>query len=116
MAWRITKVKDQRKQFIKNVLQYEQSFTDICEEFGISRQTGYKWLRRYKNQGESGLEDRKSSRHTQDRKTSKRLEYKILTTKQRYSSWGYKKIHAHLMRHEPDENWPSKTTVGNVLK
>ncbi len=32
--------------------------TALCEEFGISRKTGYKWLERYRERGVAGLEER----------------------------------------------------------
>jgi len=30
----------------------------LCKRFGISRKTGYKWLKRYREAKESGLRDR----------------------------------------------------------
>lgn len=116
MAWRVNNVRDQRKRFVREVQEYKKTFTDICEEFGISRPTGYKWIQRYALEGEDGLEDRSSARHSQDRKTNKKLEEKILRLKRKYSAWGPKKIHAYLLRRDPSENWPSITTIGNILK
>ena len=34
------------------------SMTELCERFGISRKTGYKWLGRYREEGGAGLRDR----------------------------------------------------------
>jgi transposase-like protein len=33
------------------VLTAEESMTELCAEFGISRKTGYKWLARYQERG-----------------------------------------------------------------
>ena len=30
----------------------------LCREFGITRQTGHKWLKRYRQDGAEGLDDR----------------------------------------------------------
>lgn len=116
MAWRVNDVKDQRKEFIKLVRQGSKAFTDICKEFCISRPTGYKWVERYALEGEDGLKNRSSARHTQDGKTNEKLEEKTLAVKRSYPSWGPKKILAYLSRHEPDEEWPSATTMSNILK
>lgn len=62
MAWRVSKVNEQRKLFIKECQQGNKTFTDICEEFGISRPTGYKWVERYAIEGEEGLEGRSRAR------------------------------------------------------
>jgi transposase InsO family protein len=107
---------DSRKQFVKDVERNEESFTDICEKFGISRPTGYKWLERHKLEGEEGLENRSSARNTQDKKTSERIEEKILAVKSKRPKWGYKKIYGHLKRHDSEEDWPSSTTFQNILK
>ena len=44
----------ERLKFIATYLEYEVSFTDLCRDFGISRKTGYKWVRRYETDGGSG--------------------------------------------------------------
>ena len=58
MPWRVNNMIDSRKLFVKEVERDEESFNDICYKFGISRPTGYKWLKRYMLEGEEGLEDR----------------------------------------------------------
>lgn len=115
MAWRVTNVEEQRKLFLKEYHQTEDYFSEICKSFNISRKTGYKWIQRYKLEGEKGLVDRKRSRESQSHKTEERLEKKILEVKQKYTGWGAKKIYAFLMRTEPDQNWPSMTTFSNIL-
>ena len=57
MPWKETNVLDQRKLFISRWLQEEDSFTELCEEFGIPRKTGYKWRARYIERGLEGLVD-----------------------------------------------------------
>ena len=41
---------DQRSKFISALHCNDASFTAICEVFGISRETGYKWKRRWKGE------------------------------------------------------------------
>jgi hypothetical protein len=34
------------------------SFTELCDRYGVSRKTGYKWIDRYQAEGPAGLADR----------------------------------------------------------
>ena len=62
MPWRATGVVDERMRFIVAVQEEPRgNFTRLCERFGISRAKGYKWVERYRQQGPSGLEDRRSA-------------------------------------------------------
>ncbi|HXU33213.1 MAG TPA: helix-turn-helix domain-containing protein, partial [Thermoanaerobaculia bacterium] len=47
MPWRETNAMDQRIQFVVRALEEEVNRSELCREFGISRKTGYKWLKRY---------------------------------------------------------------------
>jgi putative transposase len=116
MPWRVNNMIDARTLFVKEVERGEESFSDICHKFGVSRPTGYKWLERFMLDGKEGLENRSSARSTQDKKTCERLEEKILAVKNKYRTWGSKKIYAYLLRHDSDEDWPSSTTFSNILK
>lgn len=115
MAWRARNVEAQRYLFIQEHQYGERSLSELCIDFEISRTTAYKWLDRYEREGEPGLIDRSRARHTQESHTSEFLQRRILEVKQKYSSWGPKKILGYLKRHHPNESWPSCTTVGNIL-
>ncbi len=52
MPWKECSVMDERLRFVARLLEGE-TMSDVCREFGISRQTGYKIFNRYK---ECGLE------------------------------------------------------------
>ena len=41
----------------------------LCERFGISRKTGYKWLNRFRENGQAGLEPLSRRPKTMPRKT-----------------------------------------------
>ena len=49
---------NERVKFIAQYLQNEESFAALCEEAGISRKTGYKWVERYEAGGVRELVDR----------------------------------------------------------
>ena len=57
MPWKERSVMDERVKFIARLLDGE-SMTCLCEEFGISRKTGYKILERYQDIGTGAFTDR----------------------------------------------------------
>lgn len=116
MSWRVAKVEEQRKEFVLDAHTCNKTFVALCKEYQISPKTGYKWLIRYAELGEEGLKDQSRSPHSQPGKTPERLEQKILEVKHKYRTWGPNKVLAFLERHYPEENWPSDTTIGNILQ
>ncbi len=58
MPWTETRVVDQRTEFVLRALRNVERFGDLCQEFEISRKTGYKWKQRFLRHGLSGLGDR----------------------------------------------------------
>ena len=57
MPWKECHVMDERVRFVARLLDGEKT-ARVCEEFGISRKTGYKIFDRYKDTGIRGLTDR----------------------------------------------------------
>ena len=62
MPWKETCVMDERMRFVARLLDGE-SMSCLCEEFGISRKTGYKIWNRYQNTGAYALMDRSRKPH-----------------------------------------------------
>ena len=58
MSWKVNCVMEKRFEFVVDYQEDEWSMAEICRQYGISRKTGYKWLRRYEEEGFSGLENR----------------------------------------------------------
>jgi transposase InsO family protein len=55
----------------------------VAEQLGISRATGYKWVRRYRDDGLPGLEDRNSRPHRSPRRSSDAVTAAIVTMRVR---------------------------------
>ena len=47
MPWRDASPMDQRTQFIAEHLRGGRTITELCDDYGVSRKTGYKWIERY---------------------------------------------------------------------
>jgi putative transposase len=55
VAWGTVNVDEQRIRFVVSAKRGEKSMSTWCEEFAISRPTGYQWLRRYAADGIAGV-------------------------------------------------------------
>jgi transposase InsO family protein len=58
----------------------------VAEQLGISRATAYKWVRRYRAEGDAGLLDRSSRPRQSPRRLSPELEAEILAAR---ATWRY---------------------------
>jgi putative transposase len=116
MVWRETGIMDERLRFVGECLEDDRTMTELCEAFGISRKTGYKWLGRYRAVGPEGLRDlpRVPLRH--GRATAADVVERIVSEKEVHPSWGPKKIIGRLRRLEPHQVWPSASTAGAILR
>ncbi len=59
-----------RQLLVKRVIVDGWPVATVAEQLGISRATGYKWVRRYRADGLAGLEDRSSRPHRSPRRSS----------------------------------------------
>ena len=67
MPWRNTAPMDQRTQLITDHLRETQTITELCDRYGVSRKTGYKWIDRYLRLGLSPSPSRPESDRRRDR-------------------------------------------------
>lgn len=58
----------------------------VAEQLGISRATAYKWVRRYRAEGEAGLVDRSSRPHRSPRRLQPAVEAEIVAAR---AAWRY---------------------------
>ena len=92
MPWLETNVRDQRLQFVLAVRQRRGTVTALCRAFGISRQTGYKWLRREAAAGSVAvLADRSRRPHRSPARTADGTTDRILALRDEFG-WGGAKL------------------------
>ena len=117
MVWRTSSMEQQRLVFIQEVLNpgTRLSFLELCEKYGISRKTGYKWLNRFSANGESGLQDLSRARQTQSTKISNEIALEIASLRLKFIHLGPKKIRAK-MKEYGYENIPSTSSIANILR
>lgn len=96
MPWKEWSLMLLRREFVELAIQSEANVKQLCDRFGISRKTGYKWLERYREAKESGLQDRsRRPRHAPER-SSVEVEDSVLAVRDANPAWGARKIRTRL--------------------
>lgn len=116
MPWEESNREMQRMKFIQELADSSESMAEICRRFGISRQTGYVWKRRFEEDGPSALVDRPSYARAHPNGINAALEDKVVEIRKAHPTWGPKKIRAILLREPEAGGVPAASTIGNVLK
>ncbi len=83
------------------------SFSALCLKFGISRKTGYKWLRRYESEGRNGLIDKRTLRSERKKVFTPESWERVFAFRRENPTWGARKITKALALLEPERIWPS---------
>lgn len=89
--------------------------TALCEEFGISRKSGYKWIARYDQGGVAALEERSRAPLTHPHAYPSEVVGSLVALRQDHPTWGARKLIAFLERRYPDLGLPSPSTVNEML-
>ena len=92
------------------------TLTDLCEQFGISRKTGYKHLERYAEGGLKALQARSHRPHSFPQRTDEAVEALILSERRLHRTWGPKKLHRVLQTKHGIEAPPARSTIGEILR
>ena len=101
MPWDETKPMNERVRFIATHLEAGEPFSGVCERFGVSRKTGYKWVERYESDGVAGLEDRSRAPLSHPHAVADDVVEKILSVRKKHPRWGPRKLRVILQRHYP---------------
>lgn len=115
MPWSHTSPMDQRTQFIADYLRESLNITELCDRYGVSRKTGYKWIDRYLHLGPAGLEEHSRRPSRSPKATSEEIVSAILETRRRHPTWGAKKLLAILGQRHRRWDFPGRSTVCDIL-
>lgn len=115
MPWRKTSVMEQKRFLIKDYQSRRYSITELAEEYGVSRPTIYKHIRRFEENGFKGLEERSRAPHSIPHKTSPAIEKLIIAQRKRKARAG-RKIIGILRRKYPHISFPAISTADAILK
>lgn len=116
MAWKETTTMEQKIEFITEWRSGSFAITELCREFGISRPTAYKYIKRYEREGLDGLRERARAPGNHPNKTPREIEDKIITYRQRHPRWGGEKIWKLLHKDFQEDRIPCISTVNRIIK
>ncbi len=109
-----TNPKEERRSFVNDYESGQWSMSELCERYGVSRPTGYKWIHRVEAEAEEGLGERSRAPKSCPHRTSSEIEQRILEARWQYG-WGAKKLLQVLSRRHPQLHWPARSTVNEIL-
>jgi len=105
-----------RLRFIADFESCLYEMTELCEKYGISRKTGYKWAQRYGSEGSEGLKDRSRAPKLRPAQTPTEVAERFVELRRKHPTWGPRKLLAWLEEHEGKQAWPAASTIGGILK
>lgn len=114
MSWK-KDLMSQRLEFITLARSAGANFAELCRRFEISRKTGYKWLRRYIQDGVTALKDRPRRPLSCPAQTIDALEAKVVALRIEQPTWGARKLHRRLLD-LGHRGLPAVSTVGRILQ
>lgn len=115
MPWKEQDVMSLRTDFVLRALQEKIPFSTLCQEYGISTKTGYKWKERFVQEGLAGLCDRSRRPRSHPTELPGDVVCRIVRFKQAHPTWGPRKIRVLYARRYPGEELPSESSFKRVL-
>jgi transposase InsO family protein len=113
LTWKAEDVSEQRVRFAIRASSGREPMKALCQEFEISRPTGYLWLKRYRECERLGELAEKSRRpHSSPNRTKAEKEQRVIGLRKQYPDWGAGKI-VELLRREQVEI--PRITVHRIL-
>lgn len=116
MPWKETCAMDQKIKLIGDYLKECYTISKLSEIYGVSRNTIYKWIKRYKQGGNEGLITRPPAPLRHPNATPLEIAREIVSLKLKYKYWGPRKVMCWLKQHYPEKAWPADSTAANILK
>src|SRR5579871_4629963 len=94
MPFQEQSIMSQREEFARLASQAGANIAELCRRYGISRFTGYKWLRRYEAQpdGKTWMANRSRRPHTSPGQTAEIIEAAVIAVRRAHPAWGGRKI------------------------
>lgn len=106
---------NEKTKLVADFLRHSLSLTEICDFYGVSRKTGYKWIDRYMEYGPAGLEDLSRKPQNSPNATDPEIVTALLDLRHHHPTWGAKKLLSNLQKREPDWELPCRSTVCDIL-
>jgi transposase InsO family protein len=114
MPWKEVDTMTLRLEFIMLAQREDGNISSLCEFFGISRKTGYKWLNRFDACEDAGLFDRSRRPHSSPFKSHECVEAAVVALRMAHPAWGGRKIKSRLEK-LGHHGVPAASTITGIL-
>jgi putative transposase len=113
MPWAKKEPMNQRSEFVMRAKEAG-NFRALCREYGISARVGYKWLKRFEEEGLRGMGDRSRKPKRAGSGLAEEVVLRIVRLRERHRHWGARKLREVYRRSwgEP----PSESSFKRVLE
>jgi transposase InsO family protein len=113
MPWERTDVSEQRLKFVVRAVSGKERMSALCQEFGVSRPTGYRWRRRFQQAGSvTAIVERSRRPEHSPAQTEPRIEDRVVALRREHG-WGAKKLEV-LLREQGSPL--TVITINRILK
>jgi putative transposase len=105
----------ERARFVLERERGEYTMSELCAIYGVSRETGYEWWRRYQQTGLAELCDRGRAPAQHPNQSAAEIGAAVLELRRAHMTWGPRKLKRVLEREHPETQWPAASTMGTML-
>jgi putative transposase len=113
MPWKKSEPMEERMEFAMRAMQ-TLNFRALCQEYGISSKTGYKWRERFWRKGLAGMEEESRRPRSHSKQLAEEEVCEIVRLKLAHMSWGPRKIRELYLRRHGEA--ASESTFKRVLE
>ena len=116
MPWKNRSKEEQRLDLVRRMVKGALTVGELCRQFGVSRQTAYKWRRRYREKKWSGLREKSRRPLHLAAQTSALWLRRVRRLRGQRPSWGARKLRHELIESFGWKGAPSAATIGRWLQ
>ena len=116
MPWKKSSLQEQRFDLVREMTRGKAPVMELCRRFGVSRQTAYKWLSRYRTGRLRSLQDRTRRPLHQAGKTTLAWLRRVRRARLEHPTWGARKLRHKLTRRFGVRDVPATATISRWLK
>jgi len=116
MPWNETDPMDQRCKFVVAYSSGQFEMAELCKLFGVSRPTGYKWVRRYQGEGAIGLKERSRAAHRCPHRMSEAVAQWMIGDRKAHPQWGPRKILKRYKDSHPHQRAASRSAIAALFR
>ena len=104
-----------RLEFVMQAIKEGTNFTRLCRRYEVTRTTGYKCVKRFRDKGAAGLVDRSRKPHNSPMRTSAATEQLVIELREKHTAWGGRKLKRRL-EDQGLSGIPSASTITEILR